>query len=490
MKKIHFKFSKKEAGQGLVEFAILLAVFGLALIAIVPSFNDKLKDAYVDGNPTHYSEYIVTYDANGGANAPDMQIKYLNEDLTIATEPTPEWSMHLFKGWAEEAFAPNEGEPRYQPGDIYTEDRDLNLYAVWEDIYTITYLVNSPDDDNAVFEDNSVSRVDLKYYDVDYSIIPDKPFCEYYDFIGWSTEAGSTTAEYQPEDVFTENKNLTLFGVWKLRTYKLEYDPNGGTGTVPESTYNKKNSAVIIGDANLKKTGYQFVGWSTDKTSAYTEYIPYEVFVMPEHDVTLYAVYMPCDFPYNGSDGSDGTWQSFTAPRTGNYKIQLWGADGGRSCLNGVMNAVNPNGGYTEVTVHLEKGQTIYLAVGGHGADNKFSSTGANKNAGGWNGGGDGYTDNAKEEKSWTDPSREGSGGGGGATSATFVLIGDGQLYNYDKETDSIIAVAGGAAGSNYTGNNGYGGGASGGNSKYAGTNSGGYKVFGKGESATGALGY
>ena len=210
-------------------------------------------------------------------------------------------------------------------------------------------------------------------------------------------------------------------------------------------------------------------------------------FEMPNHDVDLYAVYMPTEFPHNGTDGTDGSIQSFTAPVDGNYQIQLWGAKGGRSCREGVVNTNKPKGGYTFINVTLTRGQTVFFAVGGHGADNDFSrsTAAAAANPGGWNGGGNGFTDAAVDEGgNFSSNTREGSGGGGGATAAYTAKVGDGQLANYSGRTGNILGVAGGGAGANYTGTDGYGGGTSGGNGSYAGTQSSGY-AFGRGESAT-----
>jgi len=74
------------------------------------------------------AEYTVTYDANGGTGQPDSQIKFYRSDLTLAdSEPTR--TGYTFQGWAttSDAIA-----PEYQPGDTYTVDEDVTLYAVWE----------------------------------------------------------------------------------------------------------------------------------------------------------------------------------------------------------------------------------------------------------------------------------------------------------------------------------------------------------------------
>jgi len=74
------------------------------------------------------AEYTVAYDVNGGTDAPEFQTKFYKEDLTLAdAEPTR--TGYSFLGWAttSDAIA-----PEYQPGDTYTVDEDVTLYAVWE----------------------------------------------------------------------------------------------------------------------------------------------------------------------------------------------------------------------------------------------------------------------------------------------------------------------------------------------------------------------
>lgn len=481
----------RESGQAIIEFVILLAVFSLAVAAFVPDFNDRLKDAYVEENGGyHTAEHMITYDANGGVNAPGIQIKMAGIDAVIAESPIPIWEKHIFRGWSETKYDPNVGTVDYSPGDIYTRDEDLTLYAVWEEMYDVIYHTNSPSGENAKFPDASDIKFDVKYFDVDYTIINDVPTCSNYILIGWSENPVASDPELTAGDKLTENRKYELYGVWKLALYDVRYDANGGTGTLPETAKYRKGETVVVADATLEKKNHQFVGWALDPDSELVGFVPGQNFAMPNKHITFYAVYMPTEFPYNGKTGADGSYQIFTAPRTGTYQIQLWGADGGNSAYNGVSNPIGgSNGGYTIVNVTLKAGQTIYFAVGGHGADAAFSSKGTNSNAGGWNGGGNGFSDAAEGENNiWTDTTREGSGGGGGATSAYTSLKGDGQLYLYETSKGDIIAVAGGGGGADYTGNGGYGGGTEGGNAPYGGTQTSG-NAFGKGQDATAPLG-
>ena len=410
-------------------------------------------------------------------------------DLDLSSE-LPIYSNHTFTGWSTSLSRANSHIIDYSPGDLYTANANLTLYASWVTQgvqYTLRYYVNSPSGSTAYFQSSASPITRTKYHDVATTIISDVPICVGYTFVGWNETSTSTIATYQGGSPFYDNRNANFYAIWAPEAFTVNYHANGGSGTPPASAQYSAGSTVTIQNAQLTKTNCQFAGWSENSGSSLVDNPIGSTFEMPNHNVDLYAVYMPTEFPYNGTDGTDGSIQSFTAPVDGTYQIQLWGAKGGRSCSEGVVNTSRPNGGYTYVNVRLTRGQTIFFAVGGHGSDNDFSRsrTAAAANPGGWNGGGNGFTDAAVDEGgNFSSNTREGSGGGGGATAAYTASVGDGQLVNYSGRMGNILGVAGGGAGANYTGTNGYGGGTSGGNGSYAGTQSTGY-AFGRGESAT-----
>lgn len=73
------------------------------------------------------ASWTVSYNANGGTGAPGNQSKVYNTALTLSTtEPTRPG--YLFRGWATSQTAT---EATYQPGDSYTANAALTLYAVW-----------------------------------------------------------------------------------------------------------------------------------------------------------------------------------------------------------------------------------------------------------------------------------------------------------------------------------------------------------------------
>lgn len=91
------------------------------------------------------AEYVVSYDANGGSGAPDNQTKYYKNGLTLS-DGRPSCEGHQFKGWAADQGA---NTAIYQPGDEYSSDENITLYAVWEaEKYTISFDTNGGETPN------------------------------------------------------------------------------------------------------------------------------------------------------------------------------------------------------------------------------------------------------------------------------------------------------------------------------------------------------
>lgn len=125
-----------------------------------------------------------------------------------------------------------------------------------------------------------------------------------------------------------------------------------------------------------------------------------------------------------------GTEQYFIVPKTGTYKLETWGAQGG------TINETSRGGygGYSTGQINLNKNDKLFINVGGQGEyrvlteDNKIA-------LGGYNGGGSGSSGYAQ---------RQVCGGGG----ATHIATASGVLSSLESNKNSILIVSGGGAGS------------------------------------------
>ena len=160
-----------------------------------------------------------------------------------------------------------------------------------------------------------------------------------------------------------------------------------------------------------------------------------------------------------------GSCTTYTAKSTGYYNLEVWGAQGG----NYNTTYVGGLGGYSKGIVHLEKGTTLYVCVGGQPQTVTTTKTAV---PGGFNGGGNGFN------RDYSSTYTYGQAGGG----ATDIRIGENSLY-------ARVIVAGGGSGSNNRTSGYAGGGTSGisGQSGYAGTqtSAGTGGSFGQGGSAS-----
>ena len=84
------------------------------------------------------ASYTVSFNANGGSNAPSSQTKWYGEELKLSsTKPTR--TGYIFKGWATSSTAPS---AKYPAGGSYTDNKAATLYAVWTLAYTKPRITN------------------------------------------------------------------------------------------------------------------------------------------------------------------------------------------------------------------------------------------------------------------------------------------------------------------------------------------------------------
>ena len=144
----------------------------------------------------------------------------------------------------------------------------------------------------------------------------------------------------------------------------------------------------------------------------------------------------------------------------GEYVMECWGAQGGRSRANWALAAYGGNGAYTRGEITLINAMMFYTYTGGKGYDSGSNGR-CGGAAGGWNGGAAGGKDGN------CDSQPEPGGGGGGASDIRM----EGGSWNVATSLRSRIMVAAGGGGASWRNTGGAGGAlsASGGASQTAG---------------------
>ena len=134
-----------------------------------------------------------------------------------------------------------------------------------------------------------------------------------------------------------------------------------------------------------------------------------------------------------------GDIQTFVAPKTSTYKLEVWGAQGG----SGGAGVHGGYGGYSVGMINLNQGDTLYVCVGGKGGGSDTSDT----DVVGYNGGGEANYGGSR-------------GNGGGATHIALIT---GTLNTLSIVPSNVVIVAGGGGGAGFYGAGDEGDGGSGG---------------------------
>ena len=154
-----------------------------------------------------------------------------------------------------------------------------------------------------------------------FTISSTKPSRTYFNFLGWGSSSGSTSASYAPGgtlQLYTateagEYNSKTLYAVWQHQTAYVYYNANGGSGA-PSTQSHWAGYSVTLSATIPTRTGYNFLGWATSASATSAQYQPntdYQIYTT----VTLYAVWQPASSKLTTSNGTLGTAQTINITR-------------------------------------------------------------------------------------------------------------------------------------------------------------------------------
>ena len=164
--------------------------------------------------------YTLLYDNNGGSGCTSKSITYGEEYGTLCT---PSRSGYAFVGWFDSNY----------------KDSPLNYYA---DTYS-----------------------DLKNaFGYDANLL-------YKHYFEYGLKEGRRISQYISSDKYNTEGNKTIYAGWKSVVYKINYNANGGSGTM-ESDNAEFGTNVTIKNNGFTRDGYTFVNWNTKKDGSGTTY--------------------------------------------------------------------------------------------------------------------------------------------------------------------------------------------------------------------------
>lgn len=246
----------------------------------------KLKDVDAVGGAMYVSRtytigaktsYTVSFNANGGTGAPSSQTKWYGTTLTLSsTKPTR--TGYTFQGWGTSA---TDTSVNYAAGASYTANANATLYAIWKlNTYTVTFDANGG---------TGAPANQTKTYGQTLVLSSTKPTRTGYDFQGWGTSDTDTTVDYVAGANYTANAKATLYAIWKLKTYTVTFDANGGTGAPGDQT-KSYDINLTLSSTKPTRANYNFKGWATSNSSTTVAYNAGGSYTA-NANITLYAVW-------------------------------------------------------------------------------------------------------------------------------------------------------------------------------------------------------
>ena len=195
-----------------------------------------------------------------------------------------------FLGW----FTRN-ADGSYRPWDFSTKIySDVDLYArvISKGTFKVSYYANGG---TGTVEDGRAYAQGAK---ADVKAITGITAPTGKTFLYWSLNADGSGKKYYPNNTIEIEGNITLYAIWgDTTTTSLTYHGNGGATSDDKTKVVvsglKNNQKVKAAGAIFARTGYKFIGWSTNSEATAAEYVAgADVIVHADETVNvLYAVW-------------------------------------------------------------------------------------------------------------------------------------------------------------------------------------------------------
>ena len=201
--------------------------------------------------------YTITYNSNGGSGTMSPTTKYYGESVTLRAN-TFTRTGYRFSGWATSST----GSVVYDDQDTYTANASDTLYAVWTRItYTITYNSNGG---------SGTMSSTTKYYGTSVTLRANAFTRTGYHFVGWALSSTGSVV-YDNQDTYTTNASDTLYAKWTANTYYVNFNSNGGSGSMTRQTFTYGTYQNLKSNT-FTRTGYTFTGWNRNSAGTSTSY--------------------------------------------------------------------------------------------------------------------------------------------------------------------------------------------------------------------------
>ena len=272
---------------------------------------------------------IVKYSANGynGAaaeNPPPSDSRQYNGSpgtqsqhpsftlgVTVSSGETMSNPGYVFVGWAT---SNNTQTVSYNPGDRLTHTwawgnvgtYSTTLYAVWTNENVISYHPDSNSDEKStIYQVKEAGQA---------ATLKGETFHRTgYTQTGWATTEGGPKV-YNLGATYSSSAALDLYPVWTANTYTINFNANGGTGTMSSQTVTF-GSTFTLSSCSFTREGYSFSSWNEDPDGKSLRWPVQEYTVTRAENISLFAIWKGNEYYVRYDDNANNLSEELT----GNY---------------------------------------------------------------------------------------------------------------------------------------------------------------------------
>lgn len=223
----------------------------------------RTTDVTAGQNITLYASwkkvYTVTFNANGGSGTMSAQSFTAGVAQNLTTNAFTR-AGYTFAGWATSSG----GGAAYSDGQSVTIAADTPLYAVWSGVgYAITVAPGTSGTGGGTYSYTTSASSQTKTVAI--------PTRTGYRITAWSFSGYTGTAPSISGSTLTipasTYGSFTATPTWTVNTYSVEFNANGGSGTMSSQSFTYGTAQNLTQNA-FTRTGYTFAGWATSASGA------------------------------------------------------------------------------------------------------------------------------------------------------------------------------------------------------------------------------
>lgn len=259
----------------------------------------RLSDGYWVYSDNVTRRHTVSYNANGGKNAPSSQTVLDGNKLTI-TSKKPTRAGYIFQGWGMTATTTSVS---YKPSSAYSFTGNRTLYAVWKKCshnykggicstcgteYSLS--ISSHSGTYVVTSDSGAK-------------IWSRPYSNNSTHVRTASKNTVLAITHQVKNQEGNTWYKLSDGYWVYsgnvtRRYTVSYNANGGKNA-PSAQTVLNGKKLTLSSKKPTRVGYTFKGWATSSGSSSVSYKPSSSHSFSSNK-TLYAVWAKCSHTYKG----------------------------------------------------------------------------------------------------------------------------------------------------------------------------------------------